>query len=117
MEGYLPQDLDEHIRLLITNKAVIFEEELSSETLESITSVTFILKLDEKYLEKYKINDPKLQTLLIVEPNNSVCKWYYDGNEIIPDGYWMLPKDYEFPTLIEILQKAVKQQTNRPNIK
>ena len=65
-------------------------------------------------LEKYKL-DPKIEFILEIESGDGKMKYYYNGQEIKPDGRYVgVERD---ATLLEILTECTLQKKYNPDIK
>ena len=65
-------------------------------------------------LEKYNL-DPKIEFILEIESGDGKMKYYYNGQEIKPDGRYVgVERD---ATLLEILTECTLQKKYKPDIK
>ena len=65
-------------------------------------------------LEKYNL-DPKIEFILEIESGDGKMKYYYNGQEIKPDGRYVgVERD---ATLLEILTECTLQKKYNPDIK
>jgi len=76
----------------------------------------FSVDIDPDILNKFGLNKD-IDFLICVTITGGKATYYYKGVEIEPDCYYVRPNDYHEVTTLQMLQEAIRQDTNKPDIK
>ena len=101
---------------LVVDKDIKEIVNLQKMTDVKIISFKIQTKLDEKILVKYNLNDD-IRFIIDVTPDSGIVSYYYKGLKLNPDCYYLRPDEYYSPTVLDILQECIRQDTHIPDIK
>lgn len=111
------QDLDDLVRTH-SNK-VIDVLNLDEAIKCNIHSISYSIKLTDDIIQAYDLssNISILCTLVQSEQVKASVKFLYNGYEIKPDGYYILPENHVDVSIRRIMQECIKQKTYKPDIR
>lgn len=104
------------------NKIVLNEynkiRELLNKSWGNLIEFKFFVNRSNEFNEKFGLNE-SIQFVITVNnyPSEQKCEYYYNGRKMEPDCYYIQPENYYQPTIIEMLQECIKQDSHKPNIK
>lgn len=98
-------------------------DEYAKPTLESFSSLInnsdinmigwkILVDVPKDFIEKYSL----VEDIQFVLEDNKLTYYYY-GIKINPEAYYIRPDNYRNPSILEILQECIKQDTYKPDIK
>lgn len=78
----------------------------------------FFVDGSDEFNEKFGLNK-SIQFVITINKHSTKqeCEHYYNGRKIEADCYYIRPDNYYQPTIVEILQECIKQDSYKPNIK
>jgi hypothetical protein len=85
----------------------------------TLMRLELLIPVGEEFLTKYNLQSSGLEFKLIVTNDESASAKIepcFYTTPIKPQGFYLLPDDYEEVGVLDIVQEAVKQNTYDPNI-
>lgn len=88
---------------------------ISENTDIDICKISFKLKMDEEFYNKYNLTD-SISFTVNYSPGKANVEYLYEGIVIEPENLWLRGDNYHPVTLLDILHESIEQKTWRPNI-
>lgn len=83
----------------------------------TISSMTLSIPVDNKFIEKYQLNEKISFSLALDSFRSGQIKYGYEGIEIKPDCHFITPDYYVPVPTLTVIREAIKQNTHKPDIK